>query len=326
MSTHEFIHDGQRLVYDDFGSGRDVVVLLPGLLLSRKMQEPLARSLAERGNRVVILDLLGHGESDRPVDMWRYSMPLFGEQVIGLLDHLDVRRAVVGGTSLGANVTLEAAMLAPARMQGLIVEMPVLDNALLACALAFTPLLVGLTFGAPISRMVGRVTRRLPRGTHPLVDVGLDAVSQNPAPSAAVLQGLFFGRTAPPRTERRTIKSRALVIGHPRDPVHPFSDSDMLVRELPNGRKAFFNQLIAAFQGWKDSRNDPTKSITFGDGSPLDRDAVLTAATLGDELSFDLPWRRGDVALVDNFVAMHGRRTFTGTRKVLASLIAAEVA
>src|SRR5438045_4579665 len=103
------------------------------------MQEPLARSLAERGNRVVVLDLLGHGESDRPADMWRYSMPLFGEQVIGLLDHLDVRRAVVGGTSLGANVTLEAAVLDPARMQGRIVEMPVLDHALLACALQFPP-------------------------------------------------------------------------------------------------------------------------------------------------------------------------------------------
>jgi pimeloyl-ACP methyl ester carboxylesterase len=200
------------------------------------MQDPLARSLAERGNRVVSLDLLGHGESDRPADMWRYSMPLFGEQVIGLLDHLNIRRAVVGGTSLGANVTLEAAVLAPGRMQGLIVEMPVLDNALLACALAFTPMLVGLTFGAPLSRLVGRLARRVPRGLHNLVDVGLDWLAQDPAPSAAVLQGLFFGRTAPPRNERSTIKSKALVIGHPRDPVHPFSDSDMLVRELPNSQ------------------------------------------------------------------------------------------
>jgi pimeloyl-ACP methyl ester carboxylesterase len=236
VTTHEYIHDGQRLVYDDYGEGRDVVVLLPGLLLSRKMQDPLARALADRGNRVISLDLLGHGESDRPVDMWRYTMTLFAEQVVGLLDHLDVRRAVVGGTSLGANVTLEAAVLAPGRIQGLIVEMPVLDNALLACAIAFTPLLVGLTFGAPISRLVGRVARRVPRGLHNLVDVGLDSASQDPAPSAAVLQGLFFGRTAPPRTERKTIKSNALVIGHPRDPVHPFSDSDMLVRELPNAR------------------------------------------------------------------------------------------
>jgi alpha-ketoglutarate-dependent taurine dioxygenase len=96
------------------------------------------------------------------------------------------------------------------------------------------------------------------------------------------------------------------------------------VRNLPDGRVTFFNQLIAAFNGWKDDRNDPSKAITFGDGTPLDRAAVDVAARLGDELSFDTPWQAGDVVLVDNYVAMHGRRTFTGTRKVLASLIAAE--
>lgn len=96
------------------------------------------------------------------------------------------------------------------------------------------------------------------------------------------------------------------------------------VRQLPDGRQVFFNQLIAAFQGWKDDRNDPSKSITFGDGTPLDRDAVNVASRLGEELSFNIPWQTGDVALVDNYVAMHGRRTFTGTRKVLASLIAVD--
>jgi hypothetical protein len=94
------------------------------------------------------------------------------------------------------------------------------------------------------------------------------------------------------------------------------------VRALPDGRKSFFNQLIAAFQGWKDSRNDPSKAITFGDGTPLDREAARAAAVLGEEMSFDIPWQRGDVAFLDNFVTMHGRRTFTGTRKMLASLIA----
>lgn len=95
------------------------------------------------------------------------------------------------------------------------------------------------------------------------------------------------------------------------------------VYRLPDGRKSFFNQLIAAFKGWKDTRNDPAKAITFGDGSPLDREAVNIAAELGEELSFNVPWQAGDVTLVDNFVVMHGRRTFRGTRKVLASLIAA---
>jgi hypothetical protein len=92
------------------------------------------------------------------------------------------------------------------------------------------------------------------------------------------------------------------------------------VREVGRGRKSFFNQLLAAFQGWKDSRNDPAKAIRFGDGSPLDRDAVMTAAELAEEVTFNVPWQAGDVALVDNLVAMHGRRTFAGTRKVLASL------
>lgn len=97
------------------------------------------------------------------------------------------------------------------------------------------------------------------------------------------------------------------------------------VRDLPTGRKSFFNQLIAASQGWKDSRNDPSKSITHGDGTPLDRGGVMLAAQLAEAITFDIPWEQGDVALVDNYVTMHGRRAFTGTRKVLASLVAADL-
>jgi len=91
------------------------------------------------------------------------------------------------------------------------------------------------------------------------------------------------------------------------------------VRDLGDGRKSFFNQLIAAFKGW----DDPARAITFGDGSPLDAAAAEQATVIADELSFDVPWQTGDVALVDNFVAMHGRRAFSGTRRVLASLVAA---
>ena len=76
----------------------------------------------------------------------------------------------------------------------------------------------------------------MPRRGPLLADLVLDWVSQDPKPSASVLQGLFFGRTAPPHEERVTFDPPALVIGHSRDPIHPFSDSDMLVRELPNAR------------------------------------------------------------------------------------------
>src|SRR5436305_5100412 len=126
--TH-FQYEGQRLAYTVHGQGARPTVLLPGLLLSQKMQTPLARTLARRGNRVITLDPLGHGASDRPTQMWRYSMSEFAKQTIALLDHLELEEAVVGGTSLGANITLEAAAAAPNRLRGMIIEMPVLDNA-----------------------------------------------------------------------------------------------------------------------------------------------------------------------------------------------------
>ena len=233
---------GQRLSYTVHGGGDRVVVLLPGLLLPARMNTPLAEHLAERGHRVVLLDPLGQGDSARPPEMWRYSMQLFAQDTVALLDHLEIEQAVVGGTSLGANITLEVAALAPQRLRGMLVEMPVLDNALVASAIAFAPLLVALTLGEPVMRLVSRLARLVPTGRIAVnrigfnIDVFADTLRQDPGPSGALLQGLFFGRTAPPREERRTFTAPTLVIGHHRDPVHPFSDAGMLVRELPNAR------------------------------------------------------------------------------------------
>jgi pimeloyl-ACP methyl ester carboxylesterase len=232
-----FRHAGHRLAYTIHGEGPRTCVLVHGLLMSQRMHVPLAQALAERGNRVVTLDLLGHGRSDRPRDMTQYSMSFFGEQMIALLDHLEVEQAVLAGTSLGANSTLEAASAAPERVRGMVIEMPVLDNALLGVAIAFTPLLVALTFGEPVMKLVARAARVIPSGRGPwLLDISLDTIRQDPGPSAAVLQGLFFGRTAPHKSLRRALQAPALVIGHQRDPVHPFSDSGALIEELPNAR------------------------------------------------------------------------------------------
>jgi pimeloyl-ACP methyl ester carboxylesterase len=232
-----FTLDGQRLAYTVHGDGPRPVVLLHGLLFSQRMHEALARALAGYGNRVVTLDLLGHGESDRPYDQWRYSMPAYGRQVVALLDELGDRDAVVLGTSLGANVALEAAAQAPERVRGMVIEMPVLDHALLGCALAFTPLMLALTFGEPGMRALARAARAVPARRLPWqADILLDWIRQDPAPSAAVLQGLFFGRTAPPREERRAMAAPTLVIGHQYDMIHPFSDAGMLAEELPNAR------------------------------------------------------------------------------------------
>lgn len=240
-----FTYGGQRLAYTVHGEGPRVTVLTPGLLLSQKMQTPLARNLARRGNRVVTFDPLGHGASDRPRQMWRYSISEFAKQEVALLDHLDVEEAVVGGTSLGANVSLEIAATAPERLRGMIVEMPVLDNAIPACGAAFTPLLFALTFGEPVMKVLAQVARAVPRDRVPFgLELGLDWIGQDPGPSGAVLQGILFGRTAPDHATRKTLETPALVIGHPRDPVHPFSDADMLAAELPNAKLIDANSIV----------------------------------------------------------------------------------
>jgi pimeloyl-ACP methyl ester carboxylesterase len=250
--------DDQHIAYTEFGGGPSAVVsrtgartptaksapaagrpliLVHGLLLSQEMHRPLAKALAARGNRVITVDLLGHGSSDRPRDMWRYSMGAFARQLLALMDHLELEEAAVMGTSLGANTALEVASIAPERLRGMVIEMPVLDNALPASAVTFTPILLALTFGEPAMKLLARGARAIPRRLLPLYgNVLLDTVRQEPGPGGALLQGLFFGRIAPHRSERRTFTMPALVLGHRRDPVHPFSDAGQLAAELPNGR------------------------------------------------------------------------------------------
>jgi len=239
----EFDYNGHRISYDEYGAGERPLILVHGLLMSRRMFDRLGPAMAKRGNRVITLDLLGHGRSDRPADMSNYSMTFFARQIEALMDHLDLDEAVVGGTSLGANTTLELAYLEPKRVRGMMIEMPVLDNALLAVAVLFTPIMVGLRFGEPVWKLIASGARRIPR-TNPLIDMGLDLLRQDPAPSMAVLEGLFLGSSAPHHQFRIEMTQPTLVIGHRRDPLHPFSDSGMLAEELPNSRLVEANSIL----------------------------------------------------------------------------------
>src|SRR5690348_15320589 len=198
--------DDLRIEFTEYGGGSSWVVLIPGQLMPRRMHQPLARKLAATGVHVVTVDLLGHGRSDRPDDPMLYSTTAFAGQVVALLDHLGAECAVIGGTSLGANVALEVAVAAPERVQGLLLEAPVLDNAVEAGLLTSTPLLFAARF-LPVTVSATRVlSRMVPRGVVPFwVGIGLDTLDQRPAAMAAALHGIFFGRLAPPAAERSEI-------------------------------------------------------------------------------------------------------------------------
>ncbi len=231
--TDSFTYRGHELVYDTYGEGDRLVVYLHGLLLDAELNRGIAGALAERGNRVVLLDLLGHGRSDKPTHASEYRIDSYASQVFALLDHLDAPEAVLGGLSLGANVSLFAATQRPERVRAVVLEMPVLEWAVPAAAMAFVPIVLAAHYGRPVLRVVTDLVRRVPRTPFGPLNSVLNAASSTPEVLAAIMHGVLVGPVAPTQEERSRIEVPALILAHRNDLIHPFDDARALARQLP---------------------------------------------------------------------------------------------
>lgn len=109
--------NGQEIAFDDTGGDGPAVLLSHGFLMDRSMFAPQVEAL--RGtHRVITWDERGFGETvwDRkPFTYWDSAA-----DAIGILDHLGIARAVVGGMSQGGFISLRVALLAPERVRALI--------------------------------------------------------------------------------------------------------------------------------------------------------------------------------------------------------------
>lgn len=111
--------DGATLVYDDRGpSGGLPVVLVHGHPFNRTMWQPQATALVAAGRRVITPDLRGYGDSD--VVPGRTLLVDFADDIAALLDHLGIGRAVVGGLSMGGQITMEFHRSYPDRVTALV--------------------------------------------------------------------------------------------------------------------------------------------------------------------------------------------------------------
>ena len=89
--------------------------------------------------------------------------------------------------------------------------------------------------------------------------------------------------------------------------------------------RTFFNAIVAAYTGWVDSRNDPTKSVLLGDGTPLTEAqgaALLDIQRFQMEQRTVFKWRVGDILIIDNRLVMHSRNPFKDdkSRRILAAI------
>ncbi len=236
--TSTFRCGGHELVYDDYGDrGSDqVLVYIHGLMVDSDINRGIAQALADHGHRVVLLDLLGHGRSDKPTHASEYRIDTYTEQVVALLDELEIPAAVLGGMSLGANVSLFTASRQPDRVRGLVLEMPVLERAVPSAALLFAPLVLLVHYGRPVLGPLSALVARVPASPVPALNSLLHAAALPPDSMAALLHGVLVGPVAPTVEERCAIEAPTLILAHRNDLIHPFDDAANLAAQLPDAR------------------------------------------------------------------------------------------
>ncbi|MFN2590531.1 MAG: alpha/beta fold hydrolase [Actinomycetota bacterium] len=111
----EVVADGMKLSCYLIGGGSPLV-LLHGMGASKISMVPLLSDLSD-GHRLIVPDLPGHGESDKPPA--DYSARFYARVIRHLMDELDVEQAVVAGNSMGGRIGLELALRSANRVRGL---------------------------------------------------------------------------------------------------------------------------------------------------------------------------------------------------------------
>jgi pimeloyl-ACP methyl ester carboxylesterase/predicted glycosyltransferase len=110
--------DGKRLFYEVYGEGEETVFLLPTWSLVHSRHWKMQIAYFARHFRVLTMDGLGNGRSDRCRDPQRYQPAEFARDCLAVMDATGTERAVMVSLSKGAQYLLELGRLAPARVAG----------------------------------------------------------------------------------------------------------------------------------------------------------------------------------------------------------------
>jgi pimeloyl-ACP methyl ester carboxylesterase len=233
-----FTLDRTSFAFAETGSGRPCI-LQHGL--SADSAQPLALAGPELGLRVLAVDCRGHGRTEPFGDPAALGIARFAADLHAFIDHLGLRRTIVGGISMGAAVALGLAAQAPELVTALVLIRP-----------------AWLTTAAPDNL---RIFELLARHLREDGCAGLAAFMQEPAylaiaaaspDNAASLRRQF---EAPVPAQRATLLERvvvsnpgvtedalrqvavpALVIGNAEDPIHPLPLAQAIAGLLPQAR------------------------------------------------------------------------------------------
>jgi pimeloyl-ACP methyl ester carboxylesterase len=231
-----FDHDALHFHYLDQGAGTPFV-FQHGLGANVHQPEELFRP--REGFRFISMDCRNHGETRPLSDPDKLNFDTFADDLRGLLIHLGVTRALLGGISLGAGVALNFALRYPESVMGLVLarpawlDTPAPENSRGIPAAASYIRQYGASEG--LARFKQSEVYRAVAQQSP--DSAASLVSQFAAPRAeeAVDRLERLPGDAPNRdaSEWAMVRVPTLVLGTRRDLIHPYAYAETLARAIP---------------------------------------------------------------------------------------------
>ncbi|MFD5029516.1 TauD/TfdA family dioxygenase [Streptomyces sp. NPDC058405] len=101
---------------------------------------------------------------------------------------------------------------------------------------------------------------------------------------------------------------------------HPVTGTEVWFNQADQWHPAGLGDETAAELATILSEDELPQSVTFADGRAIPAEYVAQIRDRGLEAAVDVDWRAGDLLLIDNVLLAHGRRPFTGDRRVLVAM------
>ncbi|HXG46587.1 MAG TPA: alpha/beta hydrolase [Methylomirabilota bacterium] len=234
-----FPHDGIQFHYRDEGRGLPFVFQHG---LGADVSQPFSLCRPPAGVRLIGFDARAHGQT-RPVGPEdRISLRGFADDLAALLDYLGINRAIVGGISMGAAITLNFTLRHPGRVLGLVQSRPAWLDAPNPWNVKMFSLITRLV--REHGRMAGRQAfletpeYKEALAKWPDTANALAGQFENPVVEETAFKFERIIRDAPCRDRREwaSIKVPTLVLGNRFDPIHPFEYAEEMARLIPRAQ------------------------------------------------------------------------------------------
>jgi pimeloyl-ACP methyl ester carboxylesterase len=228
--------DGIQFHYQETGRG------MPFFFqhgLAADVSQPFDLFHPPAGFRLLSFDCRAHGQT-RPVGPdEKISFASFADDLLALMDHLEIARAVVGGISMGAGVGLNFALRYPGRVRGLILQRPAWLDRPRDDSTGVYPTMAQLIrqHGAQkgleifkLSTLYKTVLQQSPNAAQSLI---AHFLHPRAGETAILLERIPLDAPNHDRAGWRAISVPTLVLANRQDPIHPFEYGEILAREIP---------------------------------------------------------------------------------------------